>query len=300
MTLAPSTAMWDTSEYIAAAYVLGIPHPPGNPFFVLLGNVFTKLPIASDVAAMRLLVAAGAVLGVLMLPSVATLVPLFVFLNQIGFVYALERSSASVLGLVLGVGAGRTTIAALDNSGQMIAQYDVTVQPSSFNATQAQATIARLVRGTRVKVSPHAKGLLLTGTVNDPAEAARLMGTDTAAIQRDRVAAAVGIARTFKSRVVLKGAGSVCALPSGLWFLNPTGNPGMSSAGMGDALAGLIAALEAQGLSADRALLLAVYLHGAAADACVEQGAGPIGLTASEVIDSARTLLNRWVYRDRD
>jgi hypothetical protein len=50
VTLAPSTAMWDTSEYIAAAYVLGIPHPPGNPFFVLLGNVFSKLPIASTVA----------------------------------------------------------------------------------------------------------------------------------------------------------------------------------------------------------------------------------------------------------
>ena len=40
VTLAPSTAMWDTSEYIAAAYVLGLPHPPGNPFFVLLGRFF--------------------------------------------------------------------------------------------------------------------------------------------------------------------------------------------------------------------------------------------------------------------
>ena len=50
VTLAPSTAMWDTSEYIAAAYTLGIPHPPGNPFFVLLGRVFTLLPIASEIA----------------------------------------------------------------------------------------------------------------------------------------------------------------------------------------------------------------------------------------------------------
>ncbi len=49
-TLAHSTAMWDTSEYIAAAYVLGIPHPPGNPFFVLLGHVFTLLPIAPTIA----------------------------------------------------------------------------------------------------------------------------------------------------------------------------------------------------------------------------------------------------------
>jgi hypothetical protein len=50
VTLAPTTSMWDTSEYIAAAYVLGIPHPPGNPFFVLIGRVFSILPIAPSVA----------------------------------------------------------------------------------------------------------------------------------------------------------------------------------------------------------------------------------------------------------
>jgi hypothetical protein len=51
VTMAPSTAMWDTSEYIAAAYTFGLPHPPGNPFFVILGRVFALLPIAPNVAA---------------------------------------------------------------------------------------------------------------------------------------------------------------------------------------------------------------------------------------------------------
>src|SRR5438309_12017248 len=51
LTLAPSTAMWDTSEYIAAAYTLGLPHPPGNPLFVLVGRVFSILPIAGSIAA---------------------------------------------------------------------------------------------------------------------------------------------------------------------------------------------------------------------------------------------------------
>jgi transmembrane protein TMEM260 (protein O-mannosyltransferase) len=50
VTLAPTTAMWDTSEYIAAAYTLGLPHPPGNPLFVLIGRVFAVLPIAPNVA----------------------------------------------------------------------------------------------------------------------------------------------------------------------------------------------------------------------------------------------------------
>jgi hypothetical protein len=58
VTLSPSTAMWDTSEYMAAAYTLGLPHPPGNPFFVLIARVFSILPIAPTVAARINLLAA--------------------------------------------------------------------------------------------------------------------------------------------------------------------------------------------------------------------------------------------------
>jgi hypothetical protein len=58
LTLGSSTAMWDTSEYIAAAYILGLPHPPGNPLFVLLGRVFSLLPIGGN-AAMRVNVLAA-------------------------------------------------------------------------------------------------------------------------------------------------------------------------------------------------------------------------------------------------
>ena len=66
----------------------------------------------------------------------------------------------------------------------------------------------------------------------------------------------------------------------------------MASAGMGDALAGIVAALCAQGASPLHALLAGAWLHGAAADALAASGAGPVGITASEVIDSARALMN--------
>jgi pilus assembly protein CpaC len=80
-------------------------------------------------------------------------------------------SSASLF--VFGVSSGHTTIAALDSSGRTIAQYDVTVEPSAFGAMQAQSMISRLVAGSRVKVEPQAKGMLLSGVVGSAADAAQ-------------------------------------------------------------------------------------------------------------------------------
>lgn len=126
-----------------------------------------------------------------------------------------------------------------------------------------------------------------------PAEAARLLACTTAEVQADRIAAACALAARYRAEVVVKGAGSVCASPDGTWSINTSGNPGMASAGMGDVLTGFVVALLAQGVAPRRALRGGVYLHGAAADAAVRAGAGPIGLTASELMDAARTLINR-------
>lgn len=126
-----------------------------------------------------------------------------------------------------------------------------------------------------------------------PAEAARLLGIATRDVQADRIAAAGKLAALLNAHVVLKGAGSVCASPDERWAINTSGNPGMAAAGMGDVLTGIIGALLAQGVVPDHALAGAVFLHGAAADALVARGAGPIGLTASEVALEARAILNR-------
>ncbi|HUW29885.1 MAG TPA: NAD(P)H-hydrate dehydratase [Sulfuriferula sp.] len=129
-----------------------------------------------------------------------------------------------------------------------------------------------------------------------PGEAARLLGCDGNTIQRDRPAAARQLVERYHAWVVLKGAGSICAAPNGEWRINPTGNPGLSSAGMGDVLTGMVAALLAQGMVPFAALQLAVYLHGAAANALLERGIGPVGLTASEVTKDARRLLNQRTF----
>ncbi len=126
-----------------------------------------------------------------------------------------------------------------------------------------------------------------------PGEAARLLACSTTEIQKNRVASVHHLTKMFACSVVLKGADSLCANHNGEIFINQTGNPGMSGPGMGDVLAGMIAAFIAQGLKADDALHLAVHLHGAAGDERAKQGI-TIGMTATEVTDQARVLLNQW------
>ena len=125
-----------------------------------------------------------------------------------------------------------------------------------------------------------------------PAEAARLLGCTTAAVQADRVTAALELAARYQAITVLKGNGSIVASPDGTWLINASGNAGMASAGMGDVLTGMIASLLAQGSGANAAAAAAVWLHGAAGDALARDGKGPIGISASEVIDEARRVLN--------
>ncbi len=124
-----------------------------------------------------------------------------------------------------------------------------------------------------------------------PGEMARLIGKDTAAVNADRV----GIARSFavehRCHLVLKGARTLIASADGKVFINPTGNPGMASGGMGDVLAGMITALLGQGLGAEDAMKLGVYLHGFAGDR-VAAAKGEIGLIASDIIDDLPAALS--------
>jgi pilus assembly protein CpaC len=85
------------------------------------------------------------------------------------------RPASSTSLFVFGVGAGHTTIAAVDMLGRLLADYDITVRPSAFGAREAQATISRLIPGSRVQVKPSGKGMMLTGAVANASDAAQAM-----------------------------------------------------------------------------------------------------------------------------
>lgn len=115
-----------------------------------------------------------------------------------------------------------------------------------------------------------------------PGEAARLLETTTADIQKDRLAAARTISKKFNCVCLLKGARSVIAAPEGPAWINPTGSPLLSSGGSGDVLTGLIGGLLAQGAGAMEAALCATFIHGMAAQ-LAEEEFGLRGLAAEEL-----------------
>jgi hydroxyethylthiazole kinase-like uncharacterized protein yjeF len=129
-----------------------------------------------------------------------------------------------------------------------------------------------------------------------PLEAARLLGVTANVVQADRIEAARELAGRFDATVVLKGSGTVIAEnDEGHVAINTTGNPGLATAGTGDVLSGICGALLTQGWSGYTAALCAVWMHGAAADALVAEGVGPIGMTAGELPQAVRRILNRLV-----
>ena len=125
-----------------------------------------------------------------------------------------------------------------------------------------------------------------------PGEMARLLGTETAAVQADRLGAARGFAASARVVVVLKGARTVVASPDGGAAISPTGNPGMASGGTGDVLAGVVGALLAQGLPPFEAAALGVFAHGAAGD-MVAARQGEVGLLAGDLIAELPATLAR-------
>ncbi|MDZ4225062.1 MAG: ADP/ATP-dependent (S)-NAD(P)H-hydrate dehydratase, partial [bacterium] len=116
-----------------------------------------------------------------------------------------------------------------------------------------------------------------------PGEMAALIGGTTEQVQKNRELTAKEAADLWGVIVVLKGFRTLIAFPDGRLYVNPTGNPGMATAGTGDVLAGMIGGLLAQGCPPEKAALAGVYLHGLAGDMAAA-AMGQKGLIASDVL----------------
>jgi ADP-dependent NAD(P)H-hydrate dehydratase / NAD(P)H-hydrate epimerase len=197
--------------------------------------------------------------------------------------------SAALSALAIGCGLGTGVHGAAALRAALALDLPLLLDADALNLIAADAELAatlaaRGAAGGAAILTPH------------PLEAARLLGADTATVQRDRIAAARALARRFGAVVVLKGAGTVICAPDGETTINPTGSAALATGGTGDVLGGLIAAFAAQGLPGLAAARAGVYLHGLAADCLVAHGAGPAGMTAGELAPMVRSLLNRHFY----
>lgn len=127
-----------------------------------------------------------------------------------------------------------------------------------------------------------------------PGEMARLANITTREVQSNRISCARKFAVKFNIHLVLKGARTIIAHPDGSVYINPTGNPGMASGGMGDVLTGIIAGLITQGLPIKKAAHAGVFLHGAAAD-CLAEKISPTGFLATEVMNEIPQQIQRMI-----
>ena len=116
-----------------------------------------------------------------------------------------------------------------------------------------------------------------------PGEMARLLGKATAYVQGNRVSVAQKFAKKYKSIVVLKGYRTVVTSPGGETYVNETGNSGMSTAGAGDVLTGMIASFIGQGMEPYSASVIGVYLHGKAGDLAARD-IGQFGMIAGDIL----------------
>ena len=185
--------------------------------------------------------------------------------------------------IVVGPGLG-TSSAAMNLLEFCIAQnVALLLDADALNLTALHEHLFALIKNRQAEtiITPH------------PGEAARLLNCSVDAIQSKRIESALKLAKSLNATCVLKGAGSICARFDGTWYINTTGNAGLASGGTGDVLAGIIGSLIAQGLNGLDAAKLGVYVHGAAADSLVNQNIGPVGLTASEIAQEVRNLLNK-------
>ena len=169
--------------------------------------------------------------------------------------------------IVVGPGLGDS-----DAAAECLRVLQQTTKPVVVDASALKADFLKGLKSKQVIITPH------------PGEAATLLSTTSSEIQSDRMAAAEQLAEVFSVTCVLKGSGTLVKGPEGMMAINTRGNPGMASAGMGDVLSGIIAAMLGQGLCSLAAAKTAVFIHALCAEHYAQKQ-DQSGLIASDVIE---------------
>ena len=186
------------------------------------------------------------------------------------FVDALLERSFDVIAIGPGIGTAPNTRAFVHRLLERAA-VPLVLDADALNAFAEDPERLVGVEGRDVIITPH------------PGEFARLTGVPTSDVQTHRLDLARSFAASHQLYVILKGHRTVVATPDDRAFINPTGNPGMATGGMGDVLTGIVAAWVGQLLDPEAACKLGVYLHGVAGD-LAEAAEGEVALSASDVL----------------
>lgn len=186
---------------------------------------------------------------------------------------AIEAPFGAMDALCVGCGLGRSDAARAALARAVASACGLTLDADALNLLAADAVLAQALAGRTAPtvLTPH------------PLEAARLLGGAVPEVQADRIASTRALARRTGAVVVLKGAGSVIATPDGAWDILGSGSPALATAGTGDVLAGMVAALLAQGHGARDAARLGAWLHGAAGDLWQRTHPSGAGLSAASL-----------------
>jgi NAD(P)H-hydrate epimerase len=196
---------------------------------------------------------------------------------------AILARAAAVDALVVGSGLSRDAGAA-ELARRLVAgsPCPVLLDADGLNAFVQHAG---LLSAAPAPTTPQGKARVARVLTPHLGEMSRLTGIAPAELETHRLDACCEWAMKWGCTLVLKGAPTVVASPDGRATVNPTGNPGMATAGMGDVLTGVVAALLAQGLAPYDAARAAVFAHGLAGDHCART-MGPVGFCASDVTEA--------------
>lgn len=177
--------------------------------------------------------------------------------------------------VVVGPGLGDSEAA-----GRVLEQLRRVKLPMVIDASALRADFLESLQSPDKLITPH------------PGEAAVLLASSNAEIQGDRIAASERLVKRFGATCILKGSGTLIAGQGQVQAINTSGNPGMASAGMGDVLSGIVAALIGQGLPLFEAARSAVLIHARCADE-FSAAQDQIGLIAGDIIDRIPRVLSQ-------